>query len=292
MEQSVDVGKMTISVEKKAHITIWMLANYAVAFRECSTLFGVSTGTVHFIFLQICTVINLMRAKYIKWSNVNICEEVAESIYDRTTFPGVIEALDGCHVEIKQPPTQNAYDYYNRKQFYSVILQGVCDPSLKFIDIFVGMPGKVHDARVFRLSPLQRQINLGLIPENMHLLADSAYGLHDNVLTPYRDNGHLTRQQQRYNVKHASIRSCIERAFGLLKNKFRRLRFLDMNLIEEIPVVITSCCVLHNFIILHERYEDGEDVIDNLDEVPDFEEHLVLNIRNGVNKRNNIAGLL
>lgn len=283
---------MIVPLEKKLHITVWMLANYAVTFRECSTLFGVSAGTVHFIFLQICTAINLIHTKYIKWPNLNACEEIVESTYNRSNFPGVIGAIDGCHIEIKQPSTQNAYDYYNKKQFYSIILQGVCDPSLKFLNIFVGMLGKVHDARVFRLSSLQRQINLGLIPENMHLLADSAYGLHDNILTPYRDNGHLTRQQRRYNKKHASTRSCIERAFGLLKNKFRRLRFLDMNLIEEIPIVITACCVLHNFILIHEGYEDGEDIIDNLDKVPDLEEHHPHNNRNGVNKRNNIANIL
>jgi hypothetical protein len=31
-------------LEKKTHVTVWMLANYAVTFRECGTLFGLSTG--------------------------------------------------------------------------------------------------------------------------------------------------------------------------------------------------------------------------------------------------------
>jgi hypothetical protein len=38
-------------------------------------------------------------------------------------FPGVIGAIDGCHIPIKQP-RHNAHDYYNRKQFHSIILQG------------------------------------------------------------------------------------------------------------------------------------------------------------------------
>lgn len=38
-------------------------------------------------------------------------------------FPGVIGAIDGCHIEMKQPPG-NANDYYNRKGTHSIILQG------------------------------------------------------------------------------------------------------------------------------------------------------------------------
>jgi len=56
----------------------------------------------------------------------------------------------------------------------------------------------------------------------MHLIGDSAYPLLRNLMTPIRDNGHLTRSQNVYNIKLSSIRSIIERSFGLLKSKFRR----------------------------------------------------------------------
>lgn len=54
----------------------------------------------------------------------------------------------------------------------------------------------------------------------------------------------------------------VERAIGLLKCKFRRLKYLDMLLESEIPDVIVSCCVLHNFILDCE----GVDEIDNFEE--------------------------
>ena len=38
-------------------------------------------------------------------------------------FPGVIGAIDGCHIPCKQP-VENANDYYNRKGFHSIVLQG------------------------------------------------------------------------------------------------------------------------------------------------------------------------
>lgn len=88
-----------------------------------------------------------------------------------------------------------------------------------------------------------------MLPPNRHIFGDSAYPLMLNVLTPFKDNGHLSPQQIRYNVKHASIRSIIERAFGLLKGKFRRLRYLDVKSVDMGIFVISAACTLHNFLL-------------------------------------------
>src|SRR5436190_10253592 len=93
------------------------------------------------------------------------------------------------------------------------------------------MPGRMHDARVFRSSPLYNEIinaERPLISENMHLIGDSAYPLLKNLMTPIRDNGHLTLSQIRYNTKLCFIRS-IERTLEILKTKFRRLKYLDIS---------------------------------------------------------------
>src|SRR2546425_503935 len=51
-------------------------------------------------------------------------------------FPGVVGAIDGSHIPIKAP-TKYPADYFNRKHFYSIVLQAVCDHDGKFIDVFV-----------------------------------------------------------------------------------------------------------------------------------------------------------
>lgn len=64
----------------------------------------------------------------------------------RAGFPQVVGAVDGCHVPIIGPQ-QSPDDYINRKGFHSLILQGLVDFDYRFLDICVGWPGKVHDAR-------------------------------------------------------------------------------------------------------------------------------------------------
>ena len=43
-----------------------------------------------------------------------------------------------------------------------------------------------------------------------------------------------------------SIRIKIEKTFGYLKGRFRRLKFLELLDIEFIPKLITAACILHN----------------------------------------------
>lgn len=54
------------------------------------------------------------------------------------------------------------------------------------------------------------------------------------------------------------MKQVIERAFALLKGRFRRLKYLHMSRIDLIPYVILACCVLHNICL-----EGCEDDIDD-----------------------------
>ena len=147
----------------------------------------------------------------------------------------VLGAIDGSHIPIKAPGL-NQDPYINRKNFHSVVLQVTCDHRMMFTDCFAGFPGSTHDARVLRNSDLFDRIsdstNL-MFPEGSYLLGDSAYPLAPWLLTPYRDNGHLTSKQRNYNFLHSSTRMAIERAFALLKGRFRRLEYMDIDRVED-----------------------------------------------------------
>lgn len=151
----------------------------------------------------------------------------------------------------------------------------------------------MHDSRVFRNSPLFQNITAAdpLIPPEFHLLGDAAYPLMKNVMTPFRNIGQLTAAQTMYNRKFNSGRAIIERAFGLLKAKFRRLRYLDIKDFELGNHMIAAACVLHNFILEHHN-EEAENDVNEQNFVPHAVNEGGIFDLEAVEKRNHIVAIL
>lgn len=126
---------------------------------------------------------------------------------------------------------------------------------MRFIDVFVGYPGRCHDASVWRSSPIRKAIVTKKIkiPPECHLLGDGAYPLEMFLMTPYKDNGYLTQEQKKFNYVLSSTRVFIEQAFGILKKKFRILNYIELQNIALAKQIIMACLVLHNIIIDNEK---------------------------------------
>ncbi|KAF2887456.1 hypothetical protein ILUMI_18717 [Ignelater luminosus] len=211
--------------------------------------------------MNILSAIVALRDDFIRWPNERERTELAQRIDNQSRIPCVVGAIDGCHIIIKQP-VSNAVNFYNLNNQHSIILQRVCDDHKIFTDIFIGILGRVHDARVFRNSPLFEQLtgNPALLPPNQHLIGDAAYPLLTILMKPFRNSDHLTPRQTRFNQVLSGQRSVIERAFGLLKGKWRRLKYLDVALAAKIPEVVLAACILHNFLLRRvKKHEYGED---------------------------------
>ena len=76
-------------------------------------------------------------------------------------------------------------------------------------------------------------------------------------MTPFRDNGHLTARQRRFNSKLSSVRSVVERSIRLLKGRWRKLMCLEHMDMELLVNLIMCACVLHNFCLLNDDFDDG-----------------------------------
>lgn len=144
----------------------------------------------------------------------------------------------------------------------------MCNHKAHFIHCFAEHPGSVHDQRVFRLSELQEWLgNPEKFPDDCHILGDAAYKLHQNIIVPYRDNGYLTPRQINFNFCHSSARIAIEKAFGILKTRFRSIRtVLAMNTSHLIPMFIIACCAMHNICLLR-----GDDIDLDFDAINEAE---------------------
>ena len=169
---------------------------------------------------------------------------VADAFYRKTGFPGIVGCIDGSYIPLGYTPHE---DYINRKNTSSVILQAVCDNRMVFTSVYSGWPGRVHDSRVYRTSQLCLTV-LPNLPVDYHILGDAAYSISKYLLTPYKGRN-LPDDKESYNHTHSRNRITIERAFALLKCRWRKLKCANIEL-ARIPDLITACCVLHNICLL------------------------------------------
>ncbi|XP_025155789.1 protein ALP1-like isoform X1 [Harpegnathos saltator] len=153
-------------------------------------------------------------------------------------------SIDGSHIRIDKP-SEDPVAYINRKHYFSIHMQGTVNEQNKFLDVLIGYPGSVHDARVFANSSLAEDLPALCHNRNI-ILGDAAYPCLPQLITPYRDNGHLTQAQRNFNRIHSQCKISVEHTFGVLKQRFRELYFLKLRNMQFIIKFIFACCVLHN----------------------------------------------
>ena len=72
--------------------------------------------------------------------------------------------------------------FINRKQFYSVNVQAVCNSNALITNIVARWPGVTHDSRIFDNSTIAEQFRNGSI--NGLLVGDSGYACRSYLMTP------------------------------------------------------------------------------------------------------------
>ncbi|XP_052078520.1 putative nuclease HARBI1 [Mytilus californianus] len=241
-------GRERVGLEKTVLIALRYFAHQG-NIRSISELFDVADSTVVICRNRVVAALMALKETYIKWPlDHRKQRHISNKFQEKRGFPGVIGAIDATHIQI-QPPNEHPQAYVNRKSYHSIILQAVCLPDTSFSNCFIGWPGSVHDSRVLKNSELWAE-GENVCGEN-HIVGDGAYPLNQWLLTPYRDNGNLNAEKKRYNYIHSSTRTVIERSFGILKGRFRRLHFIETKEMETSCDIGVSCCVLHNFCIQH-----------------------------------------
>lgn len=262
--------RKAISARQRLAVTLYRLADTAT-YRTIANLFAIGKSTVCEIVVQVCNaIVQFLLPRYIRLpqSAQEIRERIDES-RDRAGFPQVVACVDGCHIPIKAPQN-NPEDYVNRKGFHSIILQGLVDANYLFLDVCVGWPGKVHDARLFKNSSLYTSLCGGVFTRDDSvydtingvrvpplILGDSAYPLQDWLMKPYVDRGNLSVEELQFNNILSITRVVVENGYGRLKGRFPALaKRLDLNL-NNCCTVIAACCVLHNFCeIMKEEFDE------------------------------------
>ena len=260
--------RKAIPVEQRVALTLWFLSTGA-DFRTIGHLFGVSKSAVCVITKQVCNaLVSILLPKYIRFPSGDGLREVVNGFKHKFGFPQCAGVVDGTHVPIVSPVEFPA-DYYNRKGFHSILMQGTVNHLGQFIDVYIGWPGRVHDARVFSNSTLYRKGQANELLPNwtesiggeevpLVILGDPAYPLLPWVMKAFADNGRLSSQQKTFNYRLSRARVTVEHAYGRLKGRWRcLLKRLDVN-VSDVPRLVAACCTLHNICEIHGDTFDEE----------------------------------
>lgn len=176
--------RMRRSVSTERRVALWVLATPA-EYRSVAHLSGLARCTVCVIVNETFrAIVRKLLPMYIRFPSDGL-KVVVSGFKEKLGIPQCAGSIDGSHIPIT-PPAMNHTDYYNRKGWYSVLVQAVVDHNYLFIDLCIGWPGSVHDARVLANSSVFRKVTSGELLQGEELqvqeqtlrtflIGDSAY---------------------------------------------------------------------------------------------------------------------
>ncbi len=245
-------GRPIVPIKFSLAVLIWRLATQQ-SLREVAQQFNINRSLVHQCTIRVCNLIRTNLKHIISlpknrhdWSRIQNEFEIKQRSH-KNEFPGVCGALDGTHIRIIAP---NEYPehYFNRKGYHSIVVSALVDSNCCFMDINVGQPGCSHDSSVFKTSWLGKNVHLNL-ETKQYILADSAYAITPFLITPfYHSDSNMNIPKRIFNKVHSSNRIVVERTFGLVKSRWRKLQYMNIRDLGLLTMLIEVACILHNYL--------------------------------------------
>ncbi|CAH2101079.1 unnamed protein product [Euphydryas editha] len=241
-------GCPCIPSQTQLMIALWKMAT-ADSYRSVCDRFNVGRATAVRAVRRVTRALFKRAPLFIQWPTGDDATTVMQGFEESSGFPKIIGAIDGTHIRINATK-EDQRAYVNRKGYHSIHLQLVCDHRCLITNCYAGHPGSIHDQRC--ISEISEFLNDEQnFPSDSHLVGDAAYELQQHLMTPFRDNGFLTRRQENYNYQHSAARIAVERCIGLLKGRMRSLlHCLPMTRVDLMAKYIVACCVIHNICTL------------------------------------------
>ena len=91
----------------------------------------------HAIVLDTCHAIQKLLPRYVYIPKDERLHEIVDGFDAWWGFPQTAGAIDGTHIPILRPSGDIGSDYYNRKGFYSIVMQALVDYRGIFLDIII-----------------------------------------------------------------------------------------------------------------------------------------------------------
>uniref|UniRef100_A0A2P2QT00 DDE Tnp4 domain-containing protein n=1 Tax=Rhizophora mucronata TaxID=61149 RepID=A0A2P2QT00_RHIMU len=262
--------RSAIPVRQRVAVCIWRLAT-GEPLRLVSKRFGLGISTCHKLVLEVCLAIrNVLMPKYLQWPDDDGLSKLKNEFESISDIPNVVGSMYTTHIPIIAPKISVAayfnkrHTERNQKTSYSITLQGVVDPKGVFTDVCIGWPGSMPDDQVLEKSALYQRANGGLL-KDMWIVGSSGYPLMDWILVPYIQQN-LTWTQHAFNEKIGEIQTIVKDAFARLKGRWICLQKRTEVKLQDLPIVLGACCVLHNICEMRGEEMDPELKVELIDD--------------------------
>lgn len=202
-----------------------------------------------------------------------VCESIHENFADliRMPRPGTREEaqvfaqfadtpfhrakgiVDSSQIRLHQKPA-GAHDpdpCCYRKKVWTVHLQAIVDRHGRFLNVFIGTPGAAHDAAVFQMCHIYQHHEQFF--QDSYIIADKAYPMLPFCLPMIKSP--TTQREHDFNEEASQVLGGVEQAFGRLKQRWRMLMDLDVDL-SFVKEVIMSCCIMETLC-----YDEGVEYV-------------------------------
>ncbi|CAL5189422.1 unnamed protein product [Lathyrus oleraceus] len=126
----------------------------------------------------------------------------------------------------------------------------VCDFNICFTFALCGWEGSVHDAKILMDTLCKSILRFPYPTEGKYYLVNSGYPSLKGFLAPY---------------KNASLRSVIERTFGVVKARWKVIQEMPNFKLQTQMAIIWACFALHNF--LRRTNSSDLDILESLENI-------------------------
>lgn len=256
----INIEGRLLSVEKQVAIALRRLAS-GESQVSVGAAFGVGQSTVSQVTWRFIESLEERAKHHLRWPDSGRMEVIKSRLEASFGLPNCCGAIDATHIIMTLPAVQTSDDWCDPENNYSMLLQGVVDHEMRFLDVVTGWPGGMSVSRLLKCSGFYKLCNggerldgnvrtlSGGLEIREYILGGIAYPLLPWLITPCESDD-LTTPMSTFNAMHEAPRSLAVRAFSQLKGSWRILNKVMWRPDKrKLPSIILVCCLLHNIII-------------------------------------------
>ena len=264
------LGRKSISLELKVLGALRILARSA-SYYEIEELSHIGKETVRSFFHRFIAYFGSdeVFSSYVHPPISEAAIAVTEEMYRKKGLPGCIGSVDCVHIEWDRCPSRRAMQHTGKEGCPTLSFEVVVDHCRRIQSATLGFAGSVNDKTIVRFDGYVKKLRDGTLfgdktfkllgkdgdgnqivvnQQGYYLICDGGYHKWRVLQCPnkYTANENFRRLSQRIE----SLRKDVECTFGILKIRFKILKYPLLYRKEKtINLIFRTCCVLHNILL-------------------------------------------